>query len=99
VRELRLLDSEEQHRPRPEVERDLARFEFPIDLQRLRQELVDPVGRLAEEEAAVSAGGARSDSTRIEEKNVGPSLGEKARTRTAGEARADDDRVVGLQPC
>jgi len=54
--QLALLHCQEEHRPRSQVEENGAvLLETPVELQRLREQLVDPGRRLAKEKAAVAA--------------------------------------------
>jgi hypothetical protein len=57
--------------------------------------VVDPARRLAEEEAAVSAGRARADPAPLDERDAVAALGEEPRDREARDSPADDDRVPG----
>jgi hypothetical protein len=96
VVELVLLHSQEQHRPGAKVERDGALcLERGVPRDRLREELVDPRGGLAEEEAAVSPGGAGADPAAVKEDDVGAGLREGARRSAAGDAGSDDGDVRG----
>jgi hypothetical protein len=77
VRELALLDRQEEHRPGREVERDVAIFlELAVELEGFREQLVDPGRRLREEEAAVSARRTGSDSARVDEQDLGSGVRE-----------------------
>jgi hypothetical protein len=96
VRELALLDSEDQHRPRAEVERHRARvLERPVPADRLVEQLVDPRRRLAEQEAPVPSGRTRTDASSVDDEDAFARLCEETRRRAAGDAGSDDDGVRG----
>jgi hypothetical protein len=96
VRKLRLLDGEHEERPGAQVERNLAiLLERPVPRHRLVEELVDPAGRLAKEEAAVSPRRAGADAAAVDDQDALAGLGERARRRAAGDAGSDDDGVRG----
>jgi hypothetical protein len=96
VRELRLLDGEHEQRPGAQVERNLALLlERPVPGDRLVEELVDPAGRLAEEEAAVPPRRARAEAAAVDDQDALAGLGERARRGAAGDAGPDDDGVRG----
>jgi hypothetical protein len=99
VRELGLLDREQKHRPAAQVERHRFFLELSVNRQRLREELVDPRGWLWEEEAAVPSRCAGPNAAGIDEDDARAALGKEARSRTAGEAGADDDAVGARQLC
>jgi hypothetical protein len=96
VLELALLDGEEEHGPAAQVEghRPLL-LQAAVPLDRLREELADPRGRLREEEAAVPPGGARADAAAVDDEDALPRLREERRRRAAGDAGSDDDGVGG----
>jgi hypothetical protein len=97
VRKLGLLDGEQKHRPLPQIERHRPLgLELPVPGDRLVEQLADPRGRLAEEEAAVSAGGARADAAAVDDEDALAGLREQARRRAAGDAGSDDDDVRAL---
>jgi hypothetical protein len=77
-----------------EVEGHRPLLELAVNLQRLGEELVDPVGRLREEEAAIATGSSCGDTAGIDEEDISACLCEEARGCTAGEAGTDDNRVV-----
>ncbi len=94
VLELGLLGGEEQHRPRPELERDgPAGLELGVDRRRLGQELVDPRGGLPEEEAAVSPARPRADRAALDTDDRFAALSEVTRDGAPGQAAARDDRI------
>jgi hypothetical protein len=94
MRELRLLDGQQEERPGPQIEGDLpVLLERPVPGDRLVEELVDPARRLAEEEAAVAPRGARADSTAVDDEDARAGLGERERSGAPGDAGADDDGV------
>ena len=94
VRELGLLDGEEEHRPLAQVERHRPLLlELAVPGDRLVEQLADPGGRLAEEEAAVPPGGAGADPAAVDDEHALAPLGEQARRRAAGDAGSDDDGV------
>jgi hypothetical protein len=94
VFELTALDRQEEHRPRSQVEWNRpVLLELAIDLERLREQLIDPRRRLTEEEAPVSPGGTGADSTGVDERDARSCLGEEARGGAAREACADDNGV------
>jgi hypothetical protein len=98
VLELALLDGQQEHGPRPQVEgnADLV-LELAVDVERLREQLVDPGSGLAEEEAAVSPRGAGADAPGVEEDDARTRLRQEPRAGASGEARADDDDVWTAQ--
>jgi hypothetical protein len=55
--------------------------------------VVDPGGRLAEEEAAVPAGRSRADAAALDDRDALTALGEEARDRQPRDPPADDDGV------
>jgi hypothetical protein len=93
VVELGLLDREQEHGPLPQVERDRALLELPVPGERLVEQLADPRGRLAEEEAAVSPRGAGADAAAVDDEDVLARGREQTRRRAAGDAGSDDDDV------
>jgi hypothetical protein len=94
VRELLLLDGEQEHRPGAQVERHLALlFERAVPPDRLVEELVDPAGGLAEEEAAVAPGRACADAAAVDDEDALAGLRERERRGAPGDAGADDDGV------
>jgi hypothetical protein len=94
VRELRLLDGQQEERPGAEIEGHLAvLFERAVPGDRLVEELVDPAGGLAEEEAAVAPRGARADAAAVDDEDARAGLGERERRGAPGDAGADDDGV------
>jgi hypothetical protein len=94
MRELRLLDGQQEERPGPQIEGDLpVLLERPVPGDRLVEELVDPARRLAEEEAAVAPGGARADAATVDDEDARAGLGERERRGAPGDAGADDDGV------
>jgi hypothetical protein len=98
VLELAFLDGQQEHRPWPQVEgnADLV-LELAVDVERLREQLVDPGGGLAKEKAAVSPRGAGADAARVDEDDAGAGFREESRAGAPGEARADDDDVGTAQ--
>src|SRR6185312_13421311 len=94
-RELALLDREDEHRPRCEVEENWTVRDLLVDLERLCEEVVDPAERLAEEEAAVPPGRARADPAAVDHDDLRPSPRQERRRRATGDPRADDDGVRG----
>jgi hypothetical protein len=96
MRELGLLDREEEHRPLREIERHRPfLLELAIPRQRLVEELPDPGGGLAEEKTAVAAGRSGADPVSIDDEDALAGLGEEARSRATGDAGTDDDGVRG----
>jgi hypothetical protein len=92
--ELGVFDGEEEHRPGPELERDVdLLFELSVNLERLLQRVVDPRRRLGKEEAAVAAGGSGADSAGVEDDDARPGVGQEPRGSATREACADDDDV------
>ncbi len=96
VFELLLLDREEEHRPRLEVERHgTFRLQPLVDRDGVLERILDPAGRLAKQEPAVSPRRARADPASLDDENAQALLREEPRRRTTGEAGPDDDRVGG----
>jgi hypothetical protein len=60
--------------------------------------VVDPRGRLAKEETAVSTRGTGSDAAALDEDDAVAALSEEPRNREARDSPADDDRVGGQLP-
>jgi hypothetical protein len=96
MRELALLDREDQHRPRAQVDRHRALvLQRPVHVDRLVEQLVDPGRRLAEQKAPVPPGRARADTAPVDDEDALARLGEETRRRAAGDARSEDDGVRG----
>jgi hypothetical protein len=96
VRPLALLDREQQHRPRAEIDRYRAfGFQRPVPVDRLVEQLLDPGRRLAEQEAPVPPGRARAETAPVDDEDALARLCEETRRRAAGDAGSDDDRVRG----
>jgi hypothetical protein len=94
VGELCLLDGEQEHRPGAQVERHLALlFERAVAGDRLVEEIVDPAGRLAEQEAAVAPRRARADAAAVDDEDALARLRERERRGAPGDTGADDDGV------
>jgi hypothetical protein len=96
VGELGLLHGHQEQRPGAQVKGHLALvLERPVPGDRLVEELVDPAGGLAEEEAAVAPRCAGADPAAIDDQNplAGPS--ERVRRRAPGDAGADDGGIGG----
>jgi hypothetical protein len=94
VRELGFLHGHQEQRPGAQVEGHLALvLERAVPGDPFVEELVDPVGRLAEEEAAVAARRAGADPATVDDEDAPAGLRERARRRAAGDAGADDDCV------
>jgi hypothetical protein len=94
VRELGLLDRDQEHRPLAQVERHGALLlEPPVPEDRLGEELADPARRLAEEEAAVPAGRSGPDPAAVDDEDTLARLRERAPRRAAGDSGSDDDGV------
>jgi hypothetical protein len=94
VSELGLLHGHQEQRPGAQVEGHVALvLERPVPGDRLVEELVDPAGRLAEEEAAVAPRRAGADPVPVDDEDPPTDLRERARRRAAGDAGADDDGV------
>jgi hypothetical protein len=89
-----LLDGEQEHRPRAQVERDAALvLEAAVPVDRFVEQLVDPGSGLAEEEAAVSSRGAGPDTAAVDDEDGLARLCQEARRRAAGDPGSDDDGV------
>jgi hypothetical protein len=89
-----LLDGEQEHRPRAQVERHAAPvLQGAVPVDRFVEQLVDPGGGLAEEEAAVSSGGAGPDPAAVDDEDALARLCQEARRCAAGDPGSDDDRV------
>jgi hypothetical protein len=96
VVELGFLRCDEQKRLVAKAERDRALLlELAVDRDRLGQVPVDPVGRLAEEVAAVPAGRLAGEVPSLDEDDAAARLCERAGGRAAGEAAAENDDVGG----
>jgi hypothetical protein len=94
VVELGFFDGEQEHRPRPQLERDRALLlERAVPRERLVEQLTDPRRRLAEQEAAVAAGRPRADAGAVDDEDAFARLREGVRRRAAGDAGPDDDGV------
>jgi hypothetical protein len=96
VGELALLDGEHEHGPGAQVERDRALvLQLPVPGDRLLEELVDPGGGLAEQEAPVPPGRARAETGPVDDQDALARPCEEARRRAAGDAGSDDDGLRG----
>jgi hypothetical protein len=96
MRKLVLLDGQDEHRPRAQVERDRAPIlERPVRGDGLVEELVDPGSRLAEQKAAVPPRCARAEAAPVDDQDALARLCEETRRRAAGDAGSDDDGVGG----
>jgi hypothetical protein len=96
VRELVLLDREDELGPGTEVERDRPFVLEPaVPGDGLVEELVDPGRRLAEQEAPVPSRRARAEAAPVDDQDALARLCEETRRRAAGNAGSDDDDVCG----
>jgi hypothetical protein len=96
VIELGLLDGEQEHRPLPQLERHRPfLLELLVPAEGLVEKLVDPRGRLPEEEPAVPTRRPGPDPTSVDDDDGLSGSREKARRRAAGDAGADDGGVSG----
>jgi hypothetical protein len=96
MRDLVLLDGQDEHRPGLQVERDRALvLERPVRGDGLVEELVDPGSRLAEQKAPVPPRCARTEAGPVDDQNALARLCEETRRRATGDAGSDDDGVRG----
>jgi hypothetical protein len=94
VGQLRLFDREQEHGPLAQVERDRPLvLERAVPADRLGEKLVNPGGRLGEEEAAVATRCSRADAAAVDDDDLLARLRERPRRRAAGDAGSDDDGV------